>query len=270
MLNNYEIASNKNIFRYSLMITAFLAIMAVSAINSFAQQTIFNVPSANTLQQGRTHLELTSGFRTDADNRYSSFLPKVSVGLGNGLELSSGVLNVEGGRLDDTTTLQLGGKWRFYDNEEKGTSFQVTTLLNVPLRTSQGMNFDVIVPKGKFLTRDLTLIPGDPPEKASALVFAGAHQKLGTVGTRLAAGFYNGTARALANDNVTGAWLSVEQPITRNVNFIADWMSGDHRLGAFTPGASINLGKHNIKVGYQFSNVEKSNNAWVMRYGITF
>lgn len=270
MLSNNEIRANKNSFRYSLMITAFFAIMFASAVNSFAQQTIFNVPSANTLQQGRTHLELSSSFRTDTDNRYSSFLPKVSVGLGNGLELSSGVLNVEGGRFDDTTTLQLGGKWRFYDNEEKGTSFQVTTLLNVPLRTSQGMNFSLDVPRDKFLTRDLTLIPGDPPEKASALVFAGAHQKLGTIGTRLAAGFYNGTARALANDNTMGAWLSLEQPVTRNVNFVADWMSGDHRLGAFTPGASINLGQHNIKVGYQFSNVDKSANGWVMRYGVTF
>ncbi|MBO0857122.1 MAG: hypothetical protein J2P21_01440 [Chloracidobacterium sp.] len=41
-----------------------LLLFAGSAAEVRAQQTLFNVPSANTAERGRTFVELTSSFRT--------------------------------------------------------------------------------------------------------------------------------------------------------------------------------------------------------------
>jgi hypothetical protein len=61
---------------------AFLLLVA-GAAEVRAQQTLFNVPSANTAERGRTFVEMTSSFRTwgpTSANDYSVFVPRVADG----------------------------------------------------------------------------------------------------------------------------------------------------------------------------------------------
>ncbi|HEX4947358.1 MAG TPA: hypothetical protein VFZ34_11865 [Blastocatellia bacterium] len=224
-----------------------LLLFTASATEVRAQQTLFNVPSANTAERGRTLLELTSSFRTwgpNASKEYSTFLPRVTVGIGNGIELSGGVLETNGQAFGDTTTMQLAGKWRFYNNEETGTALAATSQVNVPLRGSI--------------------------EKGSVLTFAGLHQTIKPTGTRLSGGVVNGTPRALGMDNFVGGWASFEQPVYKGLSAIGDWVSGDHRLGAFTPGVSYEKGHHYLRAGYQIFNHDRARNGIVLRYGFWF
>lgn len=224
-----------------------LLLFSASATNVRAQQTLFNVPSANTAERGRTFVELTSGFRTwgtTSNQDYSLFQPRVTVGIGNGVELSGGVLETNGQAFGDTTTLQLAGKWRFYNNEETGTALAATSQVNIPLRGQ--------------------------PEKGSVLTFAGLHQTIKPTGTRLSGGVVNGTPRALRTDNFVGGWASFEQPMYKGLSAIGDWVSGNHRMGAFTPGISYAKGQHYVRAGYQIFNQDRTRNGVMLRYGFWF
>jgi hypothetical protein len=224
-----------------------LLLLAAGATEVRAQQTLFNVPSANAAERGKTFVELTSSFRTwgpTSSADYSTFTPRVIVGVGHGLELGGGVFETNGQRFGDTTTLQLAGKWRFYNNEETGTALTVSSQVNVPLRGQ--------------------------PEKGSVLTFAGLHQTIKPTGTRLSGGVFDGTPRALSQDNFVGGWASFEQPVYKGLNVIGDWMSGDQRFGAFTLGISYARGHHYLRAGYQIYNNDNARNGVALRYGFWF
>jgi hypothetical protein len=220
-----------------------LLITVVSASDVRAQQTLFHVPSVDTAERGRVYLELTSTFRPFGTD-YRTFFPRVTVGVGRGVELGAGVFETDGQTFGDSTSLRLAGKWRFYYNEETGTALAVTSQVNVPLRSQ--------------------------PEKGSVLTFAGLHQLIKPTGTRLSGGVFNGTPRALRADNLVGGWASFEQPVYKGLNVIGDWISGNHRLGAFTPGISFVTGRHYLRAGYQVSNTDSALNGFVVRYGFWF
>jgi hypothetical protein len=141
--------------------------------------------------------------------------------ISRGVAIGGGVFETSGQGLGDTTALQLLGKWRFYNNEETGTTLTASSQAFAPLRGQT--------------------------EKASALSFAGLRQTINPIGLRLSGGVFDGTPRALSQGNFVGGWASSEQPAHKGLNVIGDWMSGDHRLGAFTPGVSYAKGHHSIK-----------------------
>lgn len=176
--------------------------------------------------------------------RNSAFTPRVIVGVGRGVELGGGVFETNGQGLGDTSTLQLSGKWRFYNNEETGTALTASSLVNVPLRGQ--------------------------PEKGSALTFAGLHQTIKPTGARLSGGVFDGTPRAVSADNFVGGWASFDQPVYKGLNVIGDWMSGDHRFGAFTPGVSYAKGHHYLRAGCQIYNNGNTRNGVTLRYGFWF
>lgn len=242
-MTNLVIRSLQNVSHGILIgaLLTFTAVVSASTVN--AQQTIFNVPMANTAERGRTFVELTSTFRPNGVT-YSAFLPRVSVGVGKGVELGASVFETNGQTFGDTTTLQLAGKWRFYNNEETGTSLAATSLVNVPLRGQQ--------------------------EKGSVLSFAGLHQTIKPIGLRLSGGVVNGTPRALRADNFVGGWASFEQSVHKGLSVVGEWISGDHRLGAFTPGVSYAHGRHYLRAGYQIFNNDRARNGVALRYGFWF
>jgi hypothetical protein len=227
---------------HSVIIGAIL-LFAAGASEVRAQQTLFNVPSANTAERGQSFIELTSSFRPWGTT-YSTFMPRVTVGVGKGIELGGSVFETNGRTFGDTTTLQLAGKWRFYNNEETGTALTTSSQVNVPLRGQ--------------------------PEKGSVLTFAGLHQTIKPTSTRLSGGVFNGTPRAVSVNNFVGGWAAFEQPVFRGLNVIGDWMSGNQRFGAFTPGISYANGHHYLRAGYQIYNNDSTRNGVVLRYGLWF
>ena len=60
------------------------------------QQTIFNVPTSDVLERGKVYAELDASFKAndqDALGKFSSFVPRMVVGVGRKVEVG---LNVTG------------------------------------------------------------------------------------------------------------------------------------------------------------------------------
>jgi len=230
------------LIRCCLVAAVLLITININSLVGYAQQMIFNTPSADVAERGRTFIELNSAFRPFETNRYATFYPRVNVGVAKGLELSAGLYHTEGGHFGDNSILTVASKWRFYNNEDTGTSLAVSSQLFAPLRGTG--------------------------EKASVLTFGGLHQVIKPTSTRLSFGVYNGTPGALAINNYIGGWASVEQPIGSGFSAVADWLSGNQRFGAFTPGVSFNSNRQFFRLGYSINNFDHSRNGFVIRYGI--
>jgi hypothetical protein len=68
---------------------ALLLLLALPTV-SRAQQTIFNVPTTDVLDKGKVYAELDASFKpgdSEAVSRFSSFVPRVVVGVGNRVEV---------------------------------------------------------------------------------------------------------------------------------------------------------------------------------------
>jgi hypothetical protein len=84
----------------------------------------------------RSNGELDAAFKVNdqtALNRFSSFIPRVVVGVGGNVEVGLNVTgNIQPGA--DSTTLVPTGKWRFYQNEKSGIALIAGTDLFIPVR----------------------------------------------------------------------------------------------------------------------------------------
>src|SRR5438874_2277282 len=96
-----------------------LIIVLFSAVSISAQETIFNVPSADIMDKSKVYVELDASFKTNNSNalqKFSSFVPRVVAGAGGNVEVGLNILgNIQPGV--DTTTIALTVKWRFYQNK---------------------------------------------------------------------------------------------------------------------------------------------------------
>ena len=91
---------------------------SISSAN--AQQTIFNVPTTDVLEPGKVYAELDIPFKvkdSEAVGTFSSFVPRLVVGVGGNTEVGFNVIgNIQPG--PDTTTLVLAAKHRIYGGSE--------------------------------------------------------------------------------------------------------------------------------------------------------
>jgi hypothetical protein len=83
----------------------------------WAQQTVFNVPSADVLDKGKVYGELDFTGRHSDDN--FTFTPRIVVGVGGHIEAG---LNINGMSQPWTGQVILSPtiKWRFYDGGNNG------------------------------------------------------------------------------------------------------------------------------------------------------
>src|ERR1700740_2903173 len=68
--------------------SSFLLILALS-LTVQAQQTVFNVPTTDVLDKGKVYFELDVSAKPNdspAVNKFSSFVPRLVVGAGHGIE----------------------------------------------------------------------------------------------------------------------------------------------------------------------------------------
>ena len=101
-----------------------------------AQQTIFNVPTTDVLDRGKVYAELDVSLKpTDSSsvNKFSSFVPRVVVGAGSGIEFGLNVTgNIQPGA--DTTTLVPAIKWKPYQGKNNGVAIAVGDHVFLPVR----------------------------------------------------------------------------------------------------------------------------------------
>jgi hypothetical protein len=217
----------------------FAALLSL-AEQSFAQQTIFNVPSGDVLDKGKAYAELDMSLRP-FEPTFSSFVPRFVVGVGHRIELGVNLTgNIQPGA--DSTTLAPSFKWRVYDGKENGWSLVLGDNLQIPLRnrTYQLGNY----------------------------AYAQFYKSF-KPGTRIGFGAYDFTAGVVApGANRAGGQFTFEHPATKKVTLAADWFTGGQALGYLSVGAiskphprvtlytAYSLGNRGIRSGNHFFLIE--------------
>jgi len=177
------------------------------AANSQAQQTIFNVPTADVLDRGKVYAELDVSFKPN-EPRFSSFVPRVVVGTGGNVEVGLNVTgNIQPGA--DSTTLVPTVKWKFYQNEDEGVALFAGTNFYIPVR-NRAYNF-------------------------GTYSYAAVSKTINK--TRLTGGGYVASNTVFAPNAVRGGGqFGIEQTLNSKFTLAADWITGKHASGYFTPG----------------------------------
>jgi hypothetical protein len=232
--------------RRFLIVMAFISTGSLTNIS--AQQTIFNVPSTGVLDKGKVYGELDVGFKpndSSSVNKFSSFVPRVVVGTGGRIEMGLNVTgNIQPGR--DSTTLVPAIKWKPYQGEDNGWAFVVGDHLFVPVRNRV--------------------------YEAANYVYAEV-SKTFKGGTRLTVGGYDFTKNVVAKANRAGGQFGFEQPINKKLTIAADWFTGKHSAGYFTPGFVFKVGpKVTAYAGYSIGNQNASsgNHFFLLEIGYNF
>ncbi|MBK7934753.1 MAG: hypothetical protein IPK01_15045 [Acidobacteria bacterium] len=226
----------------------FKAILFGSAVFISAQQTIFNVPTTDVLDRGKVYMEIDAAFkldRTDEFGRFSSFVPRIVVGVGGNVEVGLNVTgNVQPGA--DSTTLVPTVKWKFYESKTKDTALIAGTNFYIPVR-----NRSYNVGAYTYLAVSRTINK-----------------------TRLTAGGYVASKNLFASKAVrAGGHFGVEQTINSKVTLAADWITGRHSAGYLTPGV---IYKPHPKVTAYFSysigndRAVEGNNFFLFELGYNF
>lgn len=186
-------------------------LMLLTVIQANAQQTIFNVPTADILDKGKIYVEIDAAFKPnneDALRRFSSFVPRAVVGTGGNVEIG---LNVTGNLNPgaDSTTLVPTVKYRFYQNNKKDVALFAGTNFYIPVRNRS--------------------------YKFGTYSYAAVAKTINK--TRLTAGGYVFSKNVAAPNAVrAGGQFGIEQIVNSKVTLAADWITGRHANGYFTPG----------------------------------
>jgi len=229
-----------------LFVIAFIVVIAFPTKHS-AQQTIFNVPSTDVLDKGKVYAELDVSFKpsdSSSVSKFSSFVPRVVVGTGSRVEIGLNITgNIQPG--PDSTTLVPAIKWKPYQGEN-GWAFVVGDHLFVPIRNRA---YDA----GNYVYAEVSK------------TFKG--------GTRLTAGGYDFTKNVVAAANRAGGQFGFEQPINKKLSIVADWFTGKHSAGYFTPGVVFKVGPRVTGyAGYSIGNQNASNgnHFFLLEFGYNF
>ncbi len=216
--------------------------------NVNAQQTIVNVPSADVLDKGKVYFEFDAAYKfdkktTNVVNKFSSFVPRVVVGVGKKTEVGLNVLgNIQPG--SDSTIVVATVKSKVYEKE----SWAIVAGDNVyiPVK-NRGYNI------GNY-------------------VYLQASKSLKS-NTRITFGGYHTSKNVFAKAQRAGGQFGIEQGINKYFSVGADWITGKHAGGYFTPVVTIKPHpKVAIYSGYSIGNADASrgNHFFYTAIGINF
>jgi hypothetical protein len=200
---------------YHAMAAAAVVLACAALMEARAQQTLFNVPSSDVLPKAKVYGELDVTWKPN-DNanhtvpRFSSFVPRLVVGLGGGVEVGLNVNgNVQPG--PDATTLVPAIKWRIYNGKDNGWSLVIGDHMFIPVRQQA---YDA----------------GDYAYAQISKSFNGGR-------TRVTAGGYDFTPGVVApSAHRAGGQFGFEHAVNTKLTVQADWFTGKHANGYFTPG----------------------------------
>ena len=203
--------------------------------STHGQQTIFNVPTTDVLDRGKVYAELDASLKpTDGPlvPKFSSFVPRIVIGAGSRVEIGLNITgNIQPG--SDSTTLVPTIKWKPYQGENNGWALVIGDNVFVPVRNRS-------YTAGNYFYAEMS--------------------KTFNSGTRITFGGYNFTRNVVATANRTGGQFGFEQPLNKKVSFAADWFTGKHSAGYFTPGVIFKVGpKVTGYAGYSLGNQNLSN-----------
>lgn len=226
-----------NTLKFVTTLTLGATLASFVARPASAQQTLFNVPSADVLEPGKVYLEEDNLWRPGRPED-TSFTFRGVAGLGGHAEAG---VNFGGfaaqGRSVPNATLAL--KWQPYHSGAWALTAGV---------------------HGLFFLRGST--DGSP----SAHVYGHAAFTPAD-GSRITGGVWYATSGYAETGVTKGVLAGFEQRIAPSLNFQADWYSGRNGLGYFTPGFALTLGQWVVYAGYSFKNEGSHENAALIEVG---
>lgn len=210
-----------------------------------AQETVFDVPSADVLDKGKVYYEQDGTVR--GSDPSATFTPRIIVGIGHGIEVG---MNFNGlgaptwGELNVSPTI----KWTVWKGKEKraGWSMYVGDNLYFPVyrRSYNAANYVYAM-----------------------IIREWSH------GTRVGAGGYDFTKNVVAAANRAGGQFTIEQVVNDRVTLAAEWYTGNHAEGYFNPGVIFKLTKKwTLFAAYQIGNagVSIGNHQFLYEIGYNF
>jgi len=221
---------------------ALAGIVGVSPVAS-AQQTIFNVPSADVLDPGKVYLEVDELFRP-TEPRFSSTTVRGVVGI---------LPRVEGG-------INFGGL-----NAPGPAIPTATAAIKIqPVRV------------GEFaLTaggNGLFVLKGSQDGNPAGLGYGFASYRIPKLGTRIEFGGWYSSAGYALSRSTGGALATFEQPILciPGLTVAADWFSGENAIGYVSPGLIYAFGQWTAYAAYSIKNGDSRGNAGLIELGYLF
>lgn len=208
----------------------FIAIFFAS--KTLAQQTIFNVPSADILAEDKIFVQHESQFRTKEPQDFINTTNYFAYGVAPNLELDATLFNFSS-PASKNVTLGLGFKTAYNFDFEGAKQYQAKIIFGdmaaFSLQNNGVGNWLYIEP--------------------SFLIYQ--------TGTRLTGGITYGT-KQIFGEEIICFLGGFEQKITSKLNFIGDWYSGDHAMSIFANGFSYQFPKDlSFYWGYQIPNSKK-------------
>ena len=227
----------------SLKLCLLLPLLGFPIWGTRAQETVFDIPSADILDKGKVYGELDGTERPV--NAVATFTPRVVVGLGANIEAG---VNFDG--ISSATPFEFilspTLKWRLWKNENSGWSFFVGDNLFFP---ATHRSYDA----GNY-----------------AYAF---FSKTWKHGTRLSLGGYDFTRHVVAEANRAGGQFTVEQPLNSRVALAVEWYTGNHASGYVNPGAIFKVtSKLTLYTAYQIGNagITSGNHQFLWELGYNF
>ena len=221
--------------KFAALLLAFFAAKSIQA-----QETIFDVPSADILDQGKFYFEQDGTVRFQDPS--ATFTPRMVVGVGYGIEIG---VNFDGLGAPITGELELSPtiKWRVWKSANLGWSFFVGDDVFFPIR--------------------------DRAYNAGNYAYA-TFAKQWKHGTRVTAGAYDFTKNVVAPANRAGGQFTIEQTLNSRVTLAAEWYTGNNATGYVNPGAIIKItSKLTGYAAYQIGNagLTKGNHQFLWELG---
>ena len=200
-------------------------LIAISAAPLLAQETIFNVPSGDVLDQGKVYGEFDFAYSWGASA--GSYIPRVVAGIGHRVEIGmnlNGIASPGPSQTAPTPTI----KWKAYDGGENGWALVLGDDVLIP---AQNRAYDA----GNYFYAELI--------------------KTLKSQTRLTFGAFDFTSNVVAPGNRAGGQFGIEQAVGKRVTLAADWFTGYSSAGYFTPGVVFKLSsKATGYAGYEIGN----------------
>lgn len=190
----------KNFYTFAILFFTFWLI----SLRAEAQQTIINVPSSEMLPTGDIILKDANRFSPFRDNGYTLLTPSVTMGVGHGIEVSSGV----GTMLNENTSI-------------KG---------------------DLAIKKVWFLGNSTRITAGgminpylNEHERPNSFIYGHVTQRIKKTKTSITAGMYLHGMNS--GPDRTGFLFGMEQVLISNkLRFVMDWLSTPDSYGRMGVG----------------------------------
>jgi hypothetical protein len=228
---------------------AVVFLFAALALPLRAQQTIFNVPSADVLDPGKVYLETDELFRP-AEPRFSSTTVRGVVGVFGGMEAG----------------VNFGG----LVSPEPVVPTATVAVKIQPLKIG-----GIAATAGGF---GLFYLRGSEDGEPAGMGYGMVTYRVPTLQTRFSvggwyasAGFAHPLHRPLGS-STGGALATLEQPLpwVKGLTVAADWWSGVNSIGYLSPGLVYTAGPWTAYAAYSIKNGDSKGNAGLLELGYAF